>query len=78
MLHFKEGMRMRDLNTTLLLFRVKNTYEGGSESSVIGVITLLIYMIGCCIIPCLKGLHFSFIMMPKQCTNEINTSKYMP
>ena len=25
-------------------------YEGGSESSVIGVITLLIYMIGCCII----------------------------
>ena len=26
-------------------------YEGGSESSVIGVITLLIYMIGCCIIP---------------------------
>ena len=27
------------------------TYEGGSESSVIGVITLLIYMIGCCIIP---------------------------
>ena len=31
---------------------VKNAdYEGGSESSVIGVITLLIYMIGCCIIP---------------------------
>ena len=28
-----------------------NIYEGGSESSVIGVITLLIYMIGCCIIP---------------------------
>ena len=27
------------------------TYEGGSESSVIGVITLLIYMIGCCVIP---------------------------
>ena len=27
------------------------TYEGGSESSVIGVITLLIYMVGCCIIP---------------------------
>ena len=26
-------------------------YEGGPESSVIGVITLLIYMIGCCIIP---------------------------
>ena len=26
------------------------SYEGGSESSVIGVITLLIYMIGCCII----------------------------
>ena len=26
-------------------------YEGGSESSVIGVITLLIDMIGCCIIP---------------------------
>ena len=25
-------------------------YEGGSESSVIGVITLLIYMMGCCII----------------------------
>ena len=32
-----------------LLKRLK--YEGGSESSVIGVITLLIYMIGCCIIP---------------------------
>ena len=28
-----------------------DAYEGGSESSVIGVITLLIYMIGCCIIP---------------------------
>ena len=27
------------------------SYEGGSESFVIGVITLLIYMIGCCIIP---------------------------
>ena len=27
------------------------TYEGGSESSVIGVITLLIDIIGCCIIP---------------------------
>ena len=27
------------------------SYEGGSESSVIGVITLLIDMIGCCIIP---------------------------
>ena len=26
-------------------------YEGGSESSVIGVITLLIDMISCCIIP---------------------------
>ena len=26
-------------------------YEGGSESSVIGFITLLIDMIGCCIIP---------------------------
>ena len=26
-------------------------YEGGSESSVIGVITLLRDMIGCCIIP---------------------------
>ena len=33
-----------------LSFRL-NMYEGGSESSVIGVITLLIYMIGCCIIP---------------------------
>ena len=30
---------------------VSQAYEGGSESSVIGVITLLIYMIGCCIIP---------------------------
>ena len=27
------------------------SYEGGSESSVIGVITLLIDIIGCCIIP---------------------------
>ena len=27
------------------------SYEGGSESSVIGIITLLINMIGCCIIP---------------------------
>ena len=44
-------------------------YEGGS------VITLLIDMIGCCIIPELKGLHFSFIMMPNECTKEINTSK---
>ena len=26
-------------------------YEGGSESSVIGVKTLLIDMIGCCLIP---------------------------
>ena len=26
-------------------------YEGGSESSVIGVVTLLINMIDCCIIP---------------------------
>ena len=26
-------------------------YEGGSESSVIGLITLLIDIIGCCIIP---------------------------
>ena len=26
-------------------------YEGGSESSVTGVITLLIEIIGCCIIP---------------------------
>ena len=26
-------------------------YEGGSESSVIGVITLLINIIGCCILP---------------------------
>ena len=40
-------------------------YEGGSESSVIGVLTLLIDIIGCCIIPSLKGLHFSFIVMPK-------------
>ena len=39
-------------------------YEGGSESSVIDVITLLIDMIDCFIIPRLKGLHFSFIMMP--------------
>ena len=45
-------------------------YEGGSESSVTGVITLLIGIIGCCIIPCLKGLDFSFIMMPKQCTKR--------
>ena len=29
----------------------KYMYEGGSESSVIGVITLLIDMIGCCFIP---------------------------
>ena len=50
---------------------VKLLYEGGSESSAIGVITLLIDMIDCCIIPLLKGLHCSFIMMPKQCTNEI-------
>ena len=28
-----------------------HSYEGGSESSVIGVITLLIDIIGCCIIP---------------------------
>ena len=49
-------------------------YEGGSESSVIGVITWSIDMIGCCIIPSLKGLHFFFIMMPKKCMKEINTS----
>ena len=30
---------------------INKAYEGGSESSVIGVITLLIDMIGCCIIP---------------------------
>ena len=29
----------------------RHGYEDGSESSVIGVITLFIYMIGCCIIP---------------------------
>ena len=35
-------------NARLLTFCA---YEGGSESSVIGVITLSIDMIGCCIIP---------------------------
>ena len=30
---------------------LKGMYEGGSESSVIGAITLLIDIIGCCIIP---------------------------
>ena len=35
-----------DLNPPVTL-----CYEGGSESSVIGVITLLIDMINCCIIP---------------------------
>ena len=30
---------------------LQDNYEGGSESSVIGVITLLIDIIGCCIIP---------------------------
>ena len=30
---------------------IYSLYEGGSESSVIGIITLLINMIGCCIIP---------------------------
>ena len=50
----------------LYLFRCnKSTYEGGSESSVIGGVTLLIDMIDCFIIPLLKGLHFSFIMMSK-------------
>ena len=29
----------------------RNVYEGGSESSVICVVTLLIDMIDCCIIP---------------------------
>ena len=33
------------------IFFFSYNYEGGSESSVIGVITLLIDMIGCCIIP---------------------------
>ena len=37
--------------------KLHETYEGGSESSVIGVITLLIDIIGCCIIPSLTGLH---------------------
>ena len=32
-------------------FNNKCNYEGGSESSVIGVITLLIDIIGCCIMP---------------------------
>ena len=31
--------------------QIRHGYEGGSESSVKGVITLLIDMIGCCIIP---------------------------
>ena len=30
---------------------IQNEYEGGSESFVTGVITLLIDIIGCCIIP---------------------------
>ena len=51
--------------TRLILVCPFHEYEGGSESSVIGVVTLLIDMIDCCIIPWLKGLHFSFIMMPK-------------
>ena len=34
-----------------MVCRMKSWYEGGSESSVIGVITLLINIIGCCIIP---------------------------
>ena len=38
------GHREADLR---LCFRIR----GGSESSVIGVITLLINIIGCCIIP---------------------------
>ena len=37
----------------------RNIYEVGSESSVIGIITLLIDMIGCHIIPSLKGLHLA-------------------
>ena len=32
-------------------YDILTAYEGGSESSVIGVITLLINIIGCCIIP---------------------------
>ena len=36
------------INSGIFLLAI---YEGESESSVIGVITLLIDMIGCCIIP---------------------------
>ena len=35
----------------MTLCTVSYIYEGGSESSVIGSITFLINMIGCCIIP---------------------------
>ena len=38
-------------SNVIILCRGSNVYEGGSESSVIGIITLLINMIGCCIIP---------------------------
>ena len=55
-------VRTRTGKTTALNI---TSYEGRSESSVIGVITLLIDMIRCCITLGFKGIHFSFIMMPK-------------
>ena len=53
------------IGSSVKMIKIVNIYEGSSESSVIGVITLLIDVIGCCIIPSLTGLHFSFIMMTK-------------
>ena len=47
---FREAaVEQKFVNTIFRMFR--REYKGGSESSVIGVITLLIDIIGCCIIP---------------------------
>ena len=46
-----QDMAMMFRNLKPILHGVCKVYEGGSESSVIGVITLLIDIIGCCIIP---------------------------
>ena len=46
---FKKNKTLNTTNRSLNMFH--SMYEGGSESSVIGVITLLIDIIGCCIMP---------------------------
>ena len=50
-LSYREWSNKDRPDTDKNLFQLKHIYEGGSESSVIGGVTLLIDMTDCCIIP---------------------------